>query len=85
MVKILVEPPQQRRPGRDFDQAVESEADQGYGPSDDSGDDGNQTLGAVVGDGEVFEASAPTNKIVPGWGRNRHTAIIEARGCHATG
>jgi hypothetical protein len=43
MVEIVVEPPQQRRPGRDFDQAVQAEANQGDGPGDDSGDDGNQT------------------------------------------
>ena len=43
MVEIVVEPPQQRCPGRDFDQAVQAEANQGDGPGDDSGDDGNQT------------------------------------------
>src|ERR1017187_10969756 len=76
MVKIMVEPPQQRRPGRDFDQAVQAEADQGDGPGDDSGDDGNQTFGAVVGDGEIFELLAPANKDVPGCAGNRHSTII---------
>ena len=51
MVQIVVKPPEQRRPGRHFDQAVQAEADQRDGPGDQSGDDGNQTFGAVVGDG----------------------------------
>jgi hypothetical protein len=33
--------------------------------SDQSGDDGNQTFGAVIEDGEVFE-------LTPGWTGNRH-------------
>ena len=33
MVKIVVEPPEQRRPGRDFDQAVQAEADKETDPA----------------------------------------------------
>ena len=59
-----MEPPEQCRPGRDFDQAVQAEADQGDGPGDQPGDDGDQTFGAVVGDGEVFELTTPANKML---------------------
>src|SRR5579883_566826 len=38
-----------------------------------------QALDAVVADGEVFELTAPANKVVSGWTCNRHTAIILAR------
>src|ERR1039458_10205150 len=77
MVEIVTEPPEQRRPRRDFDQAVQSEADQGDGPGDDSGDDGNQTFGAVVDDGEVFELSAPANQLSAAWqDRDCHLSII---------
>ena len=65
VVKIVVQPPKQRRPGSHFDQAVQAEADQGDRPGDNSGDDGDQTFGAVVGDGEVFEPLAPANKVMP--------------------
>ena len=32
-------------------------------PAINPGDDGNQTFGAVVGDGEVFEPLAPANEV----------------------
>jgi len=61
---------------------TQPEADQGDGPGNQSGDDGNQTFGAVVNDGEVLLALAPANAVQPGRiSGNGHTAIIEARGC----
>ena len=82
MVEIVVEPPQQRRPGGHFDQAVQAEADQRNGPGDQPGDDGDQTFGAVVGDGEVFEPLAPANKPLPilSAGRRHWSIIPERRG-----
>ena len=68
-----MEPAEQRRPGPDFDQAVQAEADQGDGPDDQSGDDGNQAFGAVVDVGEVFEPLAPANQ---------RTAVERGRHCH---
>jgi hypothetical protein len=72
MVKIVVEPPQQSRPGGHFNHAVQAETDERDGPGDQSGDDGNQTFGAVVDDGEVFELTAPANKVVTGGGAGRY-------------
>ncbi len=43
-VQVVMEPPEQRRTGRHFDDAVQAEADQGYGTGDQPGDDGNQTF-----------------------------------------
>jgi hypothetical protein len=71
-VQIVVEPPQQRSPGRDFDEAVEAEADQGNGTGDDSGENRDQPFETVVAGGEVFEFLAPTNKIVPSWNDSIH-------------
>jgi hypothetical protein len=80
VVQIVLEWPEQRRPGRDFDQAVQAEADQGNGPGDQPGDDGDQTFGAVVGDGEVFELTAPANKSLPILGVGcHHSSIIPER------
>ncbi len=64
VVKIVVEPPKQRRTGCHFDDAVQAKANERDRTSDQPGDDGDQTFGAVVGDGEVFEALAPANKIL---------------------
>ena len=63
--EIVVEPPEQCRPGGHFDDAVQSEADQRNGPGDCPGDDGDQTFEAVVCNREVFEPLAPANKVVP--------------------
>jgi hypothetical protein len=73
MVKIVVEPPQQSRPGGHFNHAVQAETDERDGPGDQSGDDGNQTFGAVVDDGEVFEPLAPAYQF---------TAVRRDRDCH---
>ena len=68
MVRIVVGSPEQSHPRRHFDDAVQAEADQGYGPGDQSGDDGNQTFGAVVGDVEVFLTLALADaKSCGGW------------------
>ena len=42
VVKIVVEPPEQCRPECHFDDAVQSEADQGDGPDDCPGDNRDQ-------------------------------------------
>ena len=77
MVQIVVEPPEQRRPGGHFDEAVQSEADQGDGPGDCPGDNRDQPFKTVVGDGEVFEPLAPANQFTAVWrGRGCHRSII---------
>ena len=60
-IQVMMEAPEQSCPGRDFDQAVQTKANQRDGPGDDSSYDGNQTFGAVVGDGEVLKPLAPAN------------------------
>jgi hypothetical protein len=70
-----VKPPEQSSTGRHFDTAVQAEADQGYGPGDQPGDDGNKTFGAVVSDGEVFDPLALANKVL---------AIRCSSGCHVS-
>ena len=62
VVKIVMEPPEQRRPGGHFDEAVQPETDQRDGPGDYPGDNGDQPFKTVVGDGEVFEPLAPANQ-----------------------
>jgi hypothetical protein len=72
-----VELPKQRRPRSHFNQAVQAEPDERDGSGDDSSDDGNQTFGAVVGDGEIFELLAPANKVSTILSAcSRHSSII---------
>jgi hypothetical protein len=51
---------------------VQAETDQRDGPGDQPGDDGHQSFGAVVSDGEVFEPLASTSPWPP------KSAIVEA-------
>ena len=77
MVKIVVEPPQQSRPGGHFNHAVQAETDERDGPGDQSGDDGHHTFGGVVDDGEIFEPLAPANQLSAAWqDRDCHRSII---------
>ena len=79
-VQIVMEPPEQCRPGGHFDDAVQSEANQGDGPGDCPGDDGNQPFKAVVANGEVFEPLAPANQFTAVWcDRGYHASILGSR------
>ncbi len=62
----MMEPPQQGSPGRDFNGAIEAEADERYRSRDQPSHDGYQTFEAVVTDGEVFELLAPAHEIRTG-------------------
>ena len=58
VVKIVVEPPKQSRTGCHFDDAVQAKANERDRTSDQPGDDGDQTFGAVVKDREVLKIPA---------------------------
>ena len=47
VAKIVVEPPEKRRPGRHFDEAVQTEADQGDEPGDQPGDNRDESFDGV--------------------------------------
>jgi hypothetical protein len=53
-----LQPPEQRRPRCDLDNAIEAEPDQSYASGNKTGDDGDQPFEAVVGDGEIFKPAA---------------------------
>src|ERR1035437_1524150 len=80
MVQIVVEPPEQCRPGCHFDEAVQSETDQGDGPGYCPGANRDQPFESVVDDGEVFEPLAAANQFTAVWcGGGRHDSIICCR------
>src|SRR5438128_1703407 len=72
---IMMKPPEQRRPGGDFDDAVETEANERYGPGDQSGDDGDQAFETVVGNGEIFQSAPALDKLAAMCGGDIHYTL----------
>src|SRR5207244_1581902 len=71
-VQIVMEPPKQGHPGRNLDQAVKAEADQGNGTGKESGNERNQSFSTVVGDSEVLQGAATLDKSVAICGGDCH-------------
>ena len=72
-ILIVMKPPEQRHPGRNFNYAVEAEAHERNRTGDETGDDGDERFEAVPYHGEIFEPLAPANEIRAGRADNIHS------------
>ena len=72
-IQIMVQPPEQSQARCDFNDAVQAEADERHGPGNQSGDEGNETFGAVVGDGKVLQIASTLDKLATVDCEDRHS------------
>lgn len=79
-VEVVAKSPKQSTSGSDFDQAVQTKTDQGYGPRGKAGDHRYEPFSSVVGDCKEFKLLTAADEFRSAVeGRCRHRTIISHR------